>query len=160
MEFYARHQIAGLETYTISSLAPVAFAGLSHIDHLWFRNSQIDVIAMEAFHYLTNIDYIYFHKTKIGRIERKAFSKMYQIDHLYFKESIEIGMIESEAFSGSQIDELIMDGVTIESAHDTSLLNIDSENTIMKNCSIYLVPRKEENVIEFDDEQKIIEKEV
>ncbi|KAF1760514.1 hypothetical protein GCK72_008763 [Caenorhabditis remanei] len=113
---------------------------------------------MEAFHYLTNIDYIYFHKTKIGRIERKAFSKMYQIDHLYFKESIEIGMIESEAFSGSQIDELIMDGVTIESAHDTSLLNIDSENTIMKNCSIYLVPRKEENVIEFDDEQKIIEK--
>uniref|UniRef100_A0A1I7U4G8 BK_channel_a domain-containing protein n=2 Tax=Caenorhabditis tropicalis TaxID=1561998 RepID=A0A1I7U4G8_9PELO len=143
---------------TISHLAPVAFAGLSHIDHLWFRNSRIDVIAMEAFHYLTNIDYIYFHKTKIGRIERKAFSKMYQIDHFYFKDSIEIEMIESEAFSGSQIDELIMDGVTVESAHDTFLLNTDAENVILKNCSIYLVPRKDNKSIEFEEDQKIIEK--
>ncbi|ULU03367.1 hypothetical protein L3Y34_002733 [Caenorhabditis briggsae] len=147
-----------IDDVTIPSLAPVAFAGLSHIDHFWIRKSQIDVIAMEAFHYLTNIDYIYFHQSKIGRIERKAFSKMYQIDHLYFKDSVEIGMIESEAFSESQVDELIFDGITVESAHDTFLLNLNSESTIFKNSTIFLIPRQEENVIELNEEQKTIER--
>uniref|UniRef100_A0A8R1I027 Uncharacterized protein n=1 Tax=Caenorhabditis japonica TaxID=281687 RepID=A0A8R1I027_CAEJA len=147
-----------IDECTIPSLAPVAFAGLSHIDHLWFRNSRIDVIATEAFHYLTNIDYIYFHKTKIGRVERRAFSKMYQIDHLYFKDSIEIDFIETEAFSGSQVDELIFDGARIREAHDTFLLNIDSADTVLKNCTVHLVARREENVLEIEKDQELIDR--
>ncbi|CAI2349370.1 unnamed protein product [Caenorhabditis sp. 36 PRJEB53466] len=142
-----------IDECTIPSLAPVAFAGLSHIDHLWFRNSRIDVIATESFHHLTNIDYIYFHRTKIGRIERRAFSKMYQIDHLYFKDAVEIGTIESEAFAGSRVDEFIWDGVRVHSAHATFLLNFDAEDTILKNSSLFLVPG-----IRIEEQQKLIER--
>lgn len=83
---------------------------------------------------------------------------MYQIDHLYFKDSIEIATIESEAFSGSQVDEMIFDGVTVETAHDTFLLNVESDMAILKNCSIYLIPRKEDDMVVFDEKQKIIER--
>ncbi|CAB3401766.1 unnamed protein product [Caenorhabditis bovis] len=122
-----------------------------------FRNSKIGTIAAEAFHFLTSVDYVYFRRTHIERIERRAFSKMYQIGNVYFKDAIRIGTIESEAFSGAQIDELVVDDVAVVTAVDTMLINVDGRSVRITNSSIYFVPRLAANFLEFHT-QNVVEK--
>ncbi|KAK6023761.1 hypothetical protein OSTOST_10442, partial [Ostertagia ostertagi] len=65
-----------IDKCTLPVVLPYTFTGLSHMQHLWFRNSTIDILSTHAFYHLTHVTYLYFRDVSFKRIEKKAFDAL------------------------------------------------------------------------------------
>ncbi|WKY01109.1 hypothetical protein Q1695_015257 [Nippostrongylus brasiliensis] len=92
-------------------LLPYTFTGLSHMEHLWFRNSTIERLSTHTFYHLTHVNYLYFRDVTFKVIEKKAFGKMYSIGHLFLGGAIRIESGDGWLFAESSIEEILLEGV-------------------------------------------------
>ncbi|CAD6187796.1 unnamed protein product [Caenorhabditis auriculariae] len=132
-----------IEETTIRKLAPMALSGLSHVEHIWFREADVDVIATEAFNYVAHVAYIYFYRSRIGRIERRAFSGMTRVSHVFFKEKVSIGAIEGEAFATSSVDDVEFEKVEARNVDDNFIDKINADDFRIRKSTFLFVARND-----------------
>ncbi|KAM3724683.1 Cuticle collagen dpy-5 [Dirofilaria immitis] len=98
-----------IQATTIDYCPSYAFAGLTHVKHIWFRNSTIGVLASKSFNGLTDINYIYFRDCIIRHIEYGAFNSMRRIHHFFVRGNITVKLAGSSIFRNSTIDDVIFE---------------------------------------------------
>uniref|UniRef100_A0A915PZA6 Nematode cuticle collagen N-terminal domain-containing protein n=1 Tax=Setaria digitata TaxID=48799 RepID=A0A915PZA6_9BILA len=103
---------------TILYCPPNAFSELSHVKHIWFRNSTIGILATGTFDGLTDIDYIYFRDCIIRYIQHGAFGSMHRIRHFFARGNISMQLSENGIFWNSTINEVIIEDAYLASPPD------------------------------------------
>ncbi|MCP9258474.1 hypothetical protein DINM_001510 [Dirofilaria immitis] len=93
-----------IQATTIDYCPSYAFAGLTHVKHIWFRNSTIGVLASKSFNGLTDINYIYFRDCIIRHIEYGAFKFI-----IFVRGNITVKLAGSSIFRNSTIDDVIFE---------------------------------------------------
>ncbi|CAJ0941451.1 unnamed protein product, partial [Mesorhabditis belari] len=88
------------------------FSGLSHFEHLWFRNSSIGIVHEGAFEGVSDVGYVYFRDVRFDQLNSRAFSGITEIKHFYLRGNVEVKSGEHEIFHGSTIDEIVFDELT------------------------------------------------
>ncbi|VDM51799.1 unnamed protein product [Angiostrongylus costaricensis] len=100
-----------IDKCSLPVVLPNTFTGLSHMEHLWIRNSTIDRLSTNSFYHLTHVNYLYFRDVTIGRIEQRAFGKMYSVDHLFMGGTMQVDLADGWLLAGSSVEEVLLEGV-------------------------------------------------
>ncbi|VBB26241.1 unnamed protein product [Acanthocheilonema viteae] len=107
-----------VQATTITYVPPNSFSELTHIKHIWFRNSTIELLATGAFSGLTDVNYIYFRDCLIRHIENGAFGSMRRIQHFFVRGNITIKLIGSAIFRNSTIGDVIFEDAHFNAPSD------------------------------------------
>ncbi|KAK0417041.1 hypothetical protein QR680_012801 [Steinernema hermaphroditum] len=99
-----------------------SFAGLEAVEHFWWRNVTVASVEALAFADVSRVEYVYFRDARIAHLHRHGFARMRAIGNFYLRGNIHVGRLGADIFDASQIAEVIFEDARVAASDDAHLV--------------------------------------